>query len=351
MNLPWKVSARQPQRATWTCDQLQYQRAFFMSGSIDSTSASTYSSGFQSYWAFCRRHAFDLEPTVDTLSFHIAYMAKQDNPVTKKPISARTISSYLSGIANTLEPYYPDIRKIRRHPFIIKTLRGAGKMQGLPVVRKRALEDHNIATLVRVFGTTADHDSLLFLTICLTLYHGLMRLGEIVQPDTIVHRNWRKVIRRHSVKLVSNASQDSYEFTLPAHKGDPLFHGSSIVIQRRTGLVDPKSFFERYLRSRDSICDILPNLWARADGTIPTRSWFLSILRTIFPKDVAGHSFRSGGATHLALMGVPDDKIKAIGRWSSDTFRVYIRKNPVVLMALVSRKTSLFDILSVHATP
>ena len=93
-----------------------------MSGSIDSTLASTYSLGFQSYWAFCQQHNFKLELMVDTLSFYIAYMAKQDNPVTKKPISAHTISSYLSGVANTLEPYYPDIHKTCQHPFVVKTL-------------------------------------------------------------------------------------------------------------------------------------------------------------------------------------------------------------------------------------
>jgi hypothetical protein len=58
------------------------------------------------------------------------------------------------------------------------------------------------------------------------------------------------------------------------------------------------------------------------------------------------HSFCSGGATHLALMGIADDKIKAMGHWSSKAFWIYIQKNPVVLMALISHKESLFDILS-----
>ena len=186
-------------------------------------------------------------------------------------------------------------------------------MQGCQVARKCALEDKDLNTLIHKFGASTDYDILLFLAVCLTLYHGLMHLGEIVQPDTIAHHNWCKVTWHHSVKFISNDLQDSYEFTLPAHKGDPLFHGSSIVIQRCTGTVDPKAFFECYLQSCDAICGILPNLWAHADGTIPARSWFLSILWSVFPKDVAGHSFHSGGVTHLALMGIADNKIKAIG--------------------------------------
>ncbi|KAF9503313.1 hypothetical protein BS47DRAFT_1282181, partial [Hydnum rufescens UP504] len=63
-------------------------------------------------------------------------------------------------------------------------------------------------------------------------------------------------------------------------------------------------------------------------GSIPTQSWFISLLQSIFPKEIAGHSFHSGGVTHLALMGVPNDKIKAMGHWSSEAFRMYIRKDP-----------------------
>jgi hypothetical protein len=51
-----------------------------------------------------------------------------------------------------------------------------------------------------------------------------------------------------------------------------------------------------------------------------------------------GHSLRSGGATALALMGVCDDLIQAIGRWASDTFRIYIWKHPVLLQALIHGK-------------
>lgn len=37
------------------------------------------------------------------------------------------------------------------------------------------------------------------------------------------------------------------------------------------------------------------------------------------------HSFRIGRATDLALQGLPDETIKQLGRWSSNTYRRYIR--------------------------
>jgi hypothetical protein len=78
-----------------------------------------------------------------------------------------------------------------------------------------------------------------------------------------------------------------------------------------------------------------PELWLTSLGHVPTRHWFLQRFHHFFSKDFAGHSLRSGGATSLAEAGVNPSTIQAIGRWSSDTFQIYIRKNPVVLHALV----------------
>lgn len=46
---------------------------------------------------------------------------------------------------------------------------------------------------------------------------------------------------------------------------------------------------------------------------------------------------RAGGATSLAENSVPPNLIQAIGRWASSAFQIYIRKNPVLLQALLFR--------------
>jgi hypothetical protein len=58
-------------------------------------------------------------------------------------------------------------------------------------------------------------------------------------------------------------------------------------------------------------------------------------LRSYFNRDVGGQSMRAGGATSLAENGVPPTIIQLMGRWSSDAFLIYIRKNPVLIQALL----------------
>ena len=61
----------------------------------------------------------------------------------------------------------------------------------------------------------------------------------------------------------------------------------------------------------------------------------MSRLRIFFPREITGQSMRSGGATSLAEAGASLATIQAVGRWSSDAFRIYIRKNPILIHAVI----------------
>ena len=60
----------------------------------------------------------------------------------------------------------------------------------------------------------------------------------------------------------------------------------------------------------------------------------------INPNQVASHSLRSGGAMALHLNGVSDNVIKKLGRWSSDTFLIYIHEQIAVFSKGLSTKMS-----------
>jgi hypothetical protein len=54
------------------------------------------------------------------------------------------------------------------------------------------------------------------------------------------------------------------------------------------------------------------------------------------PGRFSSHSLRSGGATSLMALGFPPTTVQAVGRWTSDAFKVYIHEDPS-LFARVSK--------------
>ena len=46
---------------------------------------------------------------------------------------------------------------------------------------------------------------------------------------------------------------------------------------------------------------------------------------------VSSHSFRIGRTSHLTQLGVPELKIKLMGRWRSDAYMSYIRVKSIMV--------------------
>ena len=99
--------SRQPPRAAWTLDHLNYEQSILLELSIDSTTAATYSSATNSYLTFCKKHQLSMELMAETLSYYITYQTHF--------ISPDSIDSYLSRIINQLEPYYQDVWVLLTH--------------------------------------------------------------------------------------------------------------------------------------------------------------------------------------------------------------------------------------------
>ena len=318
------IPARQPLRQPWSREKLVRERALALSYAIDLSTKKSYGSACNSYLAFVHIHDLAIEPTPENLSFFIVFMCHH--------ISPRTVSSYLSGIVHQLEPFFPDVRAARSSRIVQRTLKGCHKLLAGPISRKRALTLADLQVpLIRYTHSTL-HDDLLFLSMFLTGFFGLMRLGELVFPDDESLRDWRKITRRTSVCI----SPTHYEFTLPAHKADHLFEGCRILIAGERFGFPSRACFLRYLASRDTKFPLGSPLWLTASGAVPSRTFFMRRLRNLLPDtSVAGQSLRAGGATMLADHGTPPHVIQAAGRWSSNTFQIYIRKHPLLLHGLL----------------
>ena len=94
----------------------------------------------------------------------------------------------------------------------------------------------------------------------------------------------------------------------------------------------------RYLHMRDNNADdndIISSFWDHlGQGHVTDGDMRVAIRRAVIalrldkhgfsPSRVGTHSFRAGGAMALKFSGADRDDIKKMGRWSSDTFLIYI---------------------------
>jgi hypothetical protein len=80
-------------------------------------------------------------------------------------------------------------------------------------IRKRPLSEDDLLLLLAKFDT-GEYEDKLFLVILLTGFHGLMRLGEVTQPDAKVKRSFSKLTMRHSL----NITPHTFRSTSPTTK-------------------------------------------------------------------------------------------------------------------------------------
>ena len=115
-------TARQPFHELWTLEQLNYEHSILLGMSIDRSTSATYSSALNSYLTFCKSHGIPVDPTPQTLSYYTTFQSFHINP--------RSVDSYLSGICNQLEPYFPEVRQNRKSPLVVRTLASAKCYRG-----------------------------------------------------------------------------------------------------------------------------------------------------------------------------------------------------------------------------
>jgi hypothetical protein len=320
-------TSRQPPREAWTLERLNAELTINLGMAIDRSTRANYTSALNSYLTFCRLHGFDIEPTQRTLALYVTYQSTFINP--------NSVDTYLSGICNQIKTHFPNVRKARKSLLVSRALQGAKRRFGVPTHHKLPLTHDNLLTALADYDEHPDHDHLLFTTQIFTGTDCLMRLAELTWPDSKSLRDYRKVSMRHSVEFLANA----ISFWLPGHKGDKIFEGNRLYIRNTSKEVH--ALFKSYIASRDAHFCARPELWLKADGTIPTRSWFMHHLRRLFPHTYGGQSMRAGRATAMAEAGFAPPLIQTAGRWTSETFNRYVRKNPFLFEALLTGRAPI----------
>jgi hypothetical protein len=150
-------------------------------------------------------------------------------------------------------------------------------------------------------------------------------MGELIQKNDQSLFDWRKIIKRASIIFENGRAQ----YHLPYHKSDPFYRGTDVIFTRQD-IADPVLLLKDYVALCDPIHGAKAALFLREDGSHPSRSWFELKFFAVLDRRFGGHSPRTGYATFLASLGMPESIIQAVGRWSSDAWKTYIRENPAI---------------------
>lgn len=178
-----------------------------------------------------------------------------------------------------------------------------------------------IRVILESYSHPSSHDDLLFHILLLTAFFALMCLEELACMDDHTLDVFRKLVKRNTLQL----SAKSFQFELPYHKADRFFGGNTILICANNCATNPVQAMAWYVLSWDRLFQYREEMWLQANSNRLRRRWFLNHLYAFSNNNVGGHSLQSGGATTLAQMGVYLDIIQAMGRWSGNAFRSYIR--------------------------
>jgi hypothetical protein len=288
---------------------------FLQASAIEKSTSRGYATGARDYIMFCLTHSLPLDPSPQTLARYIAFTSQF---IASGP-------KYLTGVRHFLKDLYPHFDESRSHPLVTATIRGSKKIRADPVKRKLPLRLCHLQAFLGVAENSGSYDDLLFITILSCCFYACHRSGELIQKNDRTLRDWRKIIKRGSLSFELGRAQ----YHLPYHKGDVFYRGTDILFTKQE-VADPVFLLRKYVDLRDKHLGVRAALFLREDGSHPTRSWFDAKFFTLLGHDYGGHSPRAGGATFFASLGLSEDVIQAIGRWSSKAWKIYIRDNPTV---------------------
>ena len=260
--------------------------------------------------------------TQQNLAYFVAYLHREG-------IAPGTVKSYLAALRHSqiaLGLGDPHMGGMVQLEYVIKGLKRVSGPQAsrtrLPIT----------PTILRKLGKAWDgllspFDASMLWAAALMCFFGFLRSGEVVIPtdsafDPTTH------LAYGDVRVDSTVSPTYLEVKLKSSKTDPFRMGATIFLGRTQQDICPVAAVLHYmvLRGKD------PGIFFRfEDGKPLTRERLVHKMREglsragIDASKYAGHSFRVGAATTAAQRGVPDWLIKAMGRWQSAAYQVYIR--------------------------
>lgn len=280
----------------------------YLHASLALSTHSSYSSAARSFTHFALLyHCLSPDGCLLPASEHTLMLYTTFLAYTHKP---QSIKVYLYGVRNLhLEHGLPDpltdALQLRRLLRGIKRLKGSAVDSRLPIT----------PSLLRSFHCLlcTSYDHLMLWAAILTAFFSFLRSSELL------------ALQHSEVTRLA----EGYHLSIKASKTDPFRQGATVLL---SGSADPTlcpvAALDHFLAASPSRQG---PIFCFSSGVAITRQRLNTLIRELAARSgiplerYSSHSFRIGAASTAAAAGIPNWKIQALGRWSSDYYRRYIR--------------------------
>ena len=289
-----------------------------------------YATGAKRYESFCKKYGIKSFPTTElTLSYFAAHLSKQ--------LQYPTIRLYIAAVrAKQLNRGYQDpLKDTQQLQLLLRGIQKQAKTRTRLPISPRLLQ--KIVGVILTNKQLPKHDRYLYTSAISVAYFGCLRASEISYPST---RSYEP--KYHLTLNDITVSNNTVQLQLKHSKTDQLNKGATIIVGPSKKGVCPVQITKKflYLRRHTHRSDAV---FRHKDGSLLTRPRLQAIIRKSLhslnlPANLYGtHSLRIGSATAAAEAGISMKIIKAMGRWSSECYRDYIRTPHKTLRCIASK--------------
>jgi integrase len=217
----------------------------------------------------------------------------------------------------------------------VQAVRGAANKRSATKERRLPITWEMVRTLHEGLTKESGFKARMFAAALVMGYMGFLRISELCGK-----KGDRAGLRWGTLSVVDG----SLSARLETSKADREMAGVSIAFKAVPGPTCPVKLLGEYLLVRPMTQPGWP-LFVFEDGDPMSAVWFRGELKRRCGEqgwrgNFNGHSLRIGAATDAALKGLPGHTIKALGRWKSDAFLVYLRPSSGHLATMAGRLTA-----------
>ena len=203
-------------------------------------------------------------------------------------LAASTINAYLYGIRDwCIGQGLPDPLKTtygRPHLRLEKVLKGIKKLHKETVRPRLSITIDLLIMLISFlsFGCFGQHDDLMLSAVCTLVFYGFLRFVEFTVTSTLAFRPSQHLCMNDVIFCPEFAHSTNMTICFKYSKTDLVGKGHVVTLHAAKTLTCAVKAIRRYLQAQ--IYESQRPLFLFTDGTVLTRSRFISCLRSLLEK-------------------------------------------------------------------